>query len=362
MWNWLRRLFQKRTAPRAERRQPLRLVQKNQAPVVDDLPELEPASVGVPPWDLGGVAPSLDAKVVRTALLGDLFRRGDECENDGDRAFISRLVRIVGTEKLDLPPFPDVARQLDKLLRQPEVPMNKVVKIAERDPSLVKRIWQIACSANFLEPPTSFQAAVSRVGFDALWRVGMSTCMYDAVFRVRGFQEAVDRVRAHGVVSAEVASWLAPDDKGQIYLAGLLHDVGKLLIYRTASVKPPNPPPSMEYVEQIAQRYHPAIGVLVARSWQLGDVVTAGAGFHHAPDMVDEAFRDVAWRVRIADIATYTAEYARNGQDCGGLMALLEIESPRFDAARAIGKAHGLFDQLSLPGVPPEASPKVPTA
>jgi HD-like signal output (HDOD) protein len=316
----------------------------------------------MPPWDLGGVAPSLDAEVVRTALLGELFRRVDDCTNDGDRAFITRLVRIVGTERLDLPPFPDVARQLDKLLRQPEVPMNKVIKLAERDPSLVKRVWQTACSANFLEPPISFRAAVSRVGFDAVWRIGMSTCMYDAVFRVRGFQEHVDQVRAHGVVAAEVASWLAPDDKGQIYLAGLLHDVGKLLMYRAASVKPPKPPPSMAYVEHATRRYHAAIGVLVARSWKLGDIVTAGAGFHHAPNRVDEVYRDVAQRVRIADIATHTAEHARNGQDCGGLMALLEIEAPRFDAARAIGKAHGLFDQLSLPGVPPEATPKAPSA
>jgi HD-like signal output (HDOD) protein len=118
----------------------------------------------------------------------------------------------------------------------------------------------------------------------------------------------------------------------------------------------------MAYVEHATRRYHAAIGVLVARSWKLGDIVTAGAGFHHAPNRVDEVYRDVAQRVRIADIATHTAEHARNGQDCGGLMALLEIEAPRFDAARAIGKAHGLFDQLSLPGVPPEATPKAPSA
>jgi HD-like signal output (HDOD) protein len=285
-------------------------------------------------------------------MLSHLFRQVDDSDHEGNREFVARLVRIIGTEKLDMPPFPDVARQLDKLLRQAEVPINKVVKLAEREPALVKRIWQMACSSAFAEPPTSFQYAVARVGFDSLWQIAMSTCVYDAVFRVRGYEGEVDRIRQHGVVAAEVAAWLAPDEKGQVYLSGLLHDIGKLMIYRAAVTRPGKPAPSPEYVDQVVRLYHASLGVLVAQSWKLGDWVSAGIAFHHDPSRAAADQQDIAWIVHAANVATHTAEKARNGQECGGMMALLEIDSFSFDVARTIEKAHSMFDQLNLPGPP----------
>lgn len=302
------------------------------------------------PWQSGHNALSTVPAEVRTHMLSELYREVDEVDHEGNRDFIVRLMRIIGTEKLDLPPFPDVARQLDKLLRQAEVPINKVVKLAEREPALVKRIWQMACSSVYAESPTSFQHAVARVGFDALWQIAMSICVYDAVFRVRGYESEVDRIRHHGVVAAEVSAWLSPSKEGPTYLAGLLHDVGKLMIYRAAVTRPGKPKPSPEYVDQIVDMHHASLGVLVAQSWKLGDWIAAGIAFHHDPTQAPKDQQDIAWIVHAANIATHTAEEARRGQECGGMMALLEIDSFSLDVARTIEKAHSMFEQLSHSG------------
>ncbi len=300
----------------------------------------------VRPWEGGGVPTSLDPVEVRPALMEALFSEVDSCQAPADQAFLRRLIRVLGTDKLDLPPFPDVAWQLDTLLRLSDPPLVKVVKLVRREAALVRRVWTQACSAYYARPPNSLDHAVARIGFDSLWRIGMSTCLYSSVFRVRGFQAHADSVRRHGIVAADVAAWLSGEKLGPVYLAGLLHDVGKLLVYRAASSPKQGGLPSTELVQRIALEHHGSIGVLVAFDWKLGAAVAGGIGYHHDPLQAPEEHRIVARQVQIANIATHTAELSRQGTDCGGLLTLLEMEGIQFDVGRTIGKAHEIMESL----------------
>ena len=299
-----------------------------------------------PPWKVGQPAISIDPDVVRPHLMGALFEVQDECETEADKAFLTRLIRQLSTDQLDLPPFPDVAWQLDKLLRLGDPPLVRVVKLVRREPALVRRVWTQACSAFYARPPNSLDHAVARIGFDALWRIGMSACLYSEVFRVRGFQEAADDVRQHGIVAADVAAWLSGKKLGAVYLAGLLHGVGKLMIYKAASAQRSDGMPSLGLVDRVASELNSSIGVLVAHAWKLGPEVAAGIGFHVDPSQAPAEYVETALQVQVANIATHTAVLSRQGTDCGGLMELLDIEGLQFDVARTIGKAHEIFDGL----------------
>ncbi len=314
----------------------------------------DPESPGVvKPWEAGGVAESLDPDELRPVLLGKLFEEADACKAEADKDFVTRLIRTLGTDQLDIPPFPDVAWQLDTLLRLSEPPLVKVVKLVRREPALVRRVWTQACSAYYARPPNSLDHAVARIGFDALWRIGMSTCLYSGVFRVRGFQEDADAVRRHGIVAADVAAWVSGMKLGPAYLAGLLHDVGKLLVYQAASPRKPGTMPSKDLVERMCQEHHAAIGVLVAIDWKLGVEVAGGIGYHHDPDQAPAEHQETARQIQAANIATHTAELSRRGNDCGGLLTLLSLEGLQFDVGRTIGKAHEVLESLdALPDAP----------
>ena len=306
----------------------------------------EPGASGTAPWDNGGVAPSIDPDEVRPALMESLFEIQDRCQTEAGKAFLNRLIRLLGTDQLDLPPFPDVAWQLDSLLRLGDPPLVRVVKLVRREAALVRRVWTQACSAFYARPPNSLDHAVARIGFDALWRIGMSACLYSEVFRVRGFQEDADAVRRHGIIAADVAAWLSGKKLGSAYLAGLLHNVGKLMVYRAASTSRPVGLPDPQLVEDVAVELYPSIGVLVAHAWKLGPEVAAGIGFHHDPMRAPPDYQEVAMQVQVSNIATYTAEFSRHGQDCGGLLTLLGLEGLQFDVARTIGKAHEIMDGM----------------
>ena len=267
-------------------------------------------------------ASSLDVGTVRKQVLKSLYGMCDEPMPPSDVAFLERLARVVGTENLDFPPFPDVARKLDRLLKAGDPSITKVVRLVERDPALVRRIWMAGSSAAFPSPPESLHHAISRIGFDALWRISMSICIHSPVFRVAGYQKRADAVREHGVVVAEMAAWLSGQKRGEQYIAGLLHNIGKLVVFRAASTKNPEHRPSEWLLEKVLDRHHSELGLLAASAWSLGDKVLEGIGMHHAPETGGPTAK-VIW---MADVATITAALANSGEFYNGLVALERAE------------------------------------
>jgi putative nucleotidyltransferase with HDIG domain len=157
----------------------------------------------------------------------------------------------------------------------------EVTAVVERDPGLVREIWVRASGANFRRPPSRLDEAISRVGFTELWRVTMQMAVQSPVFRAGRYQAEAELIHAHGTMCAEVAAQIAREPRGTAYLAGLLHDVGKLVIFRAAGGL--KDPPSPVLIARILQNHHSTIGMMAARSWNLGPEIEQAIGFHHHP-------------------------------------------------------------------------------
>ena len=265
-------------------------------------------------WERGLPARCADVGAVRRDVLTSLYELRDEYLAPNDAAFLGRLIRVIGTENLDFPPFPDVARKLDALLKRGDPDMMQVVQLVERDPALVRRIWTSGSSASFTSSPDNLHQAISRIGLDALWRNGMSICMYSPVFRVAGYQARADAIREHGVVVGEMAAWLSGKPRGEEYLAGLLHDIGKLVVYRAASNKDHEHRPSEALLQRILDQHHSEISLLTASAWSLGEGVLEAIGFHHSPETENPTAK-VLWTADVAAItaALGTAEHSQVG-------------------------------------------------
>lgn len=291
-------------------------------------------------WERGEPASGVEAEAVRAELVKELFVKRDSSLTPNDAAFIERLLRVVVGEKLEIPPFPDIARKLDSLLKKGDPRMSQVTKLVECDSALVRRVWRAGSSAVFPGPPESVHHAISRIGFDALWRIGMSICVHSPLFRVAGYQARADAVRDHGLVVADMAAWLSGETRGKHYLAGLLHDVGKLVVFRAASTKDPEARPSEKLVDEIIDRHHSSLGVLAASSWALGDGVSEAIAFHHAPELGGSPAK-VLW---LADVATITAALELSGRASNGLHALERASQwTSFSGEAAVVKAHALL-------------------
>lgn len=312
------------------------------------LAELPSAERVEAPWEGARAAASAEIDELRIALLNDLFAERDQVSARADRDFLERIARQCGTNKLDLPLFPDAVVRLDRVLRRKESSVREVAQIVRREAELARRVWQEADSAHYLERASTLDEAIVRVGFEPLWRIGMRACMNAPVFRVRGFQRQANHVRAVSIVTAELATTLRSG--GEVFLAGLLHAIGKLLVYRAAVVRPNQPAPGVDLVERIARAYHPSVGAIMARSWKMPQEVCSAIAFVPDPLRLADGELQTAMAVRAACIATHTAAEARAHRDVGGLLALMDLPAIQFDPGQLIARAHTVWDGLKLSG------------
>jgi HD-like signal output (HDOD) protein len=308
------------------------------------------------PWLIGGVPHSADARDVRTDISRLLYRQLDMVSTQDDVHFIEALIRGVSTADLDFPPFPKIAQQLDMLLSRPEPDMSAVIRLVEQDPDLVRRVWQKANSAHFTQSPSSLHQAITRIGFDDLWRIGMQVCMQSGVFRAKGYEDAANNVRIHGFVVAELCALLGEDQRGDYFLSGLLHDIGKLVIYRAAGSIAPRWTPDSSLVKRLAAELHPGLGFLLMRAWGLTDAVCNAVGFHHGPESAPSGNQSICRFLWLSDVAAHTALATLSERRSGGHAVLhsskdLNIEPDEFVRLAARWYQDMLQEHQLSPGV-----------
>ena len=308
------------------------------------------------PWALGKAAPSADISAVREHVLMDLDALSRVCESNLDKGFVIRLAQTLAAQDLNLPQFPDVARELNEMMSDPRTDASRLARLVERDPSLVQRVWTQASSARYRRPPEGLHEAIARIGTSQLWRIAMRAAFDCAVFKVPQFQDEVEDVRLHGYVVAELASWMASEMRGPAYLSGLLHDVGKLIIFRSASEGSPGEGPSQEILEKVINDHHSSVGMLVCEAWGMDGAISLGVGFHHRPSEATELHGRVAWMVRVADILAHTAIHERSGKGAPGYIALSRIQGVNLDVDEAMKQAQQALDRFSAPTAAKRAS------
>jgi HD-like signal output (HDOD) protein len=231
------------------------------------------------PWDEPRFAPSCDPAALRAHLNEVLLAERAAVTLPADRAFLDNLIRAVASNSLNLPPFPTAAREVDRLVSEGAHP-HLLVAVVETDPALMQRVWTSATRAQFAAgAPKGLHHAISRIGYVELWRIATRLCFDGLQLAIPGYQEDVDRLREEAVAVAELASRVSREKRGPAYLAGLIHDIGKIVVYRSS-----NNDSSSELVHRIANENHPAIGALVASVWKLGDPVVRAIAYHHHPE------------------------------------------------------------------------------
>ena len=368
MFRWLLRLleffgYQKQETPRPALRAPedepslpASPVQRPEVALAVEPVLEEPTSTGprivlagngpnLAPWKNIQSAPALEPVVVQRHLRERLQAISDDSRHKADQRFVDRLLQQVDTDQLDLPPFPAVAAELDDLLKQTTTDILQIARVVERDPGMVRRVWTHARSAMYASAPRSLHHAVARVGLDALWRIGMSVCLNDTVFRVEGMQNAAESVRHHGIATAEVAALLGGERRGSIYLAGLLHGIGELIVLQVAASKRERPP-SHDIVRMVADEVGVALGVLVVHSWKLDETVVVGVGHSPEPDNAPESLRRVARIVRAASIAAHASRLAREGIVLESVDPVSEIQALGFDPMQALSRADAVYNEI----------------
>lgn len=220
--------------------------------------------------------------------------------------------------KEDLPTLPDVVLQLHAALEDENVSQGQIAELIERDPSLTLRLLRVANSAMFNTGSeiSTVLGAIQRLGL----REVRATCVVLAVvksFAGKGVglshQHFWDHCAAVGLTARLLWRKLrrsgGPVSADDLYVAGLLHDVGLLLLDQffpekfreTQEVRELSGDPLWKCEELVLGMDHGEVGSLLLGCWQLPPALSSIVDAHHHPDTAAEDIRAAAQVVYVAD-------------------------------------------------------------
>lgn len=265
----------------------------------------------------------------------------------------SMLLEDMG--RLDqLPSLPAVVTQLLQVIDDPLASAMDVAYILREDPPLTARVLRMANSVVYGNRArvVSVPQAVLRLGMVEIRNMVLSLAVIRALARSgrrldhRAFWQHCLTV----ALAAEALSRRMPrqetDDDDAAFAAGLLHDIGRLVLDQFF-------PEAFEVVGKRMQRDtltlveaerremdvdHAEIGGLVATRWGLPEAIVAGVHFHHRPD-------DAAPSVRRSPLIVHAAEQICVAHGIGDPLEGLPITEPA-PTLEALGVSTGQVKEV----------------
>ena len=204
-----------------------------------------------------------------------------------------RLLAIVDN---GLPPFPAIVLELTKVLSGSDPDVKKAGKLIRSDPSLSSQVLRLCNSPMFglRSRVISIEQAAVLLGAERLRSLAM-TCSMLAFAGNALPQEQLTSFWSHSFLAALLAEQLATYqdyfEKEQAYIAGLLHDIGRLpqcILSLEEQSKSRTAPPEWPDNPTIERDYfgidHCTAGSRMAKSWNFMPSFIDVLENHHEPE------------------------------------------------------------------------------
>jgi putative nucleotidyltransferase with HDIG domain len=217
---------------------------------------------------------------------------------------VSRDVAAEILEKVELfPPMPGNAARVIELLMDRQCDLDEVAHAVRYDAGLTANVVKIANSAYFGAPGRigSVQDALVRLGTNRVFQLVLLCSVNTAMGQpVRGYDLLPGELWCHAIavsVSAnDLATTLRIPAAEQAFTAGLLHDLGKLVMgeFVQAELEDIETLASSGQAFDAAERKvlgvdHAQIGATILESWSFPPALVSAVRWHHRPEQCQPA-------------------------------------------------------------------------
>jgi putative nucleotidyltransferase with HDIG domain len=219
-----------------------------------------------------------------------------------------RLAHLVGRIGM-LPSAPKAFQEILSCLQNPAASIADASKIIGRDLSMTANVLKLVNSAFFgaRQTVTTAERAVAYLGLDTLGAVVLahSTFKGSLVSVIPGF--SLDTLWQHSLEVATTARALALYEKlsqaraDEAFLAGMLHDVGKVVFATRAVSMPDGTPASAEQALAQMNDHHAEVGAYLLGLWGFPNPIIEAVAFHHAPGQTAGVGLSLPKLIHIAD-------------------------------------------------------------
>lgn len=199
---------------------------------------------------------------------------------------------------IQLPALPTVAMEVVELVDNPKTSASRLGKVISTDQALTAKVLKIANSPfyGFPKKISTIDFAIIVLGYDALKEIVISISLVsslqkksDQFFDAKAFW---DHAIATGVLARRLARDLDYRISGEVFVGGLLHDMGVSVLHRffknefkrIVEIARETDLTFMEAEESVLGVTHAEIGGWLAERWNLPDHLTEAISQHHTPE------------------------------------------------------------------------------
>lgn len=250
--------------------------------------------------------------------------------NDALDEYIDRV------EHLPMPPL--VIIKLIATFREPYADMGDVARLLSQDPSLTAEVLR-RCNSGFFrseEPTLDIFDAIMRMGYYEVYQTAVTIFSQ----KILSSKNPVGIIRAedlwrHSGLTAALARVLALEtgmDEGIAYTAGLLHDIGKMVLalaegpkYAALMRQAGTSGIALHNAETTAFGFgHAAVGARLLERWKVPSDILIPVSRHHDVVLAEPGMRLIAI-VSLANILAYKLNAVASGNLSGLPEAPLEM-------------------------------------
>jgi|GEM_PF-213685 len=285
---------------------------------------------------------------------GGNMSQGHQVSYDRDR-FMNEISRCSS-----LPSPPVLASRIIDMAQDPSISVNDVAKIIGLDPAISAKLIRIANSALYSRPRKveNLRQAINLFGINGALSMALT---FSVVGELKGGRAASEdsldyahfwqRSVAAATTCQVIGQMLAVGRREELFLAGLLQDIGMLAIdcwaedfySGTRELQQTHYEVQKYEVDRLGMD-HAEVGAHILDGWQFPEVlVNAIAGSHHPLDgIVNQEFITVA---KVIAVASEIAEVFCKGQEHSDIEALSSLV---WDALALDGPAlSGILDSVA---------------
>jgi len=255
-------------------------------------------------------------------------------------------------KNLEIPTIPTIASQALREMSDPNASGARLAKLIAKDPGLTARILRVSNSALYSpsKEVKNIQQATIMLGFNTLKSVVIAASVKMIYKRFGAAEQALWEhsigcaIGSHVLANAKILP-----HRADAFVAGLMHDIGKVVMNNGAQAKfkealtksATGGVPSFEAEQAVFGFTHMDVGSMLVRHWQLPESLANAVFLHHEPELAGslaEECADLVHTVHIANVYCHKLGF--------GYPATAELTLTTNDSAQELGFNEGQLQEV----------------
>ncbi len=279
--------------------------------------------------------------------------------------FSSGAYEVVLKRIRDIPSLPEVVNRIVEVMAKPNTPASEIARLISYDPGLTSKVLRMVNSAayGFQRQISSVQHGIMILGFNQVRGLVLSASIFK-LFEGKDIVQGLDHKEfwqhsmATAIVARTVANRLRLRDVDDAFSAGMLHDIGKMVLdvyfkenYREVleaaylNRRPYHGRGFLAVERHVLDSDHTEIGAFLANKWKLPVTITEVIRFHHNPAEADESCRTLVYLVALANELAFV-HFCHHGIYQETHFSADVLEYFNLDADRVVELQHLIREEL----------------